>query len=233
MAKSTYLLIFVFAIALACSQSQTPPSGSSGASQTPPSNNAGSIYGNTTSANPQSPAQGNAPSSQPLPGTTQGTPSGAGAQTPSKPGSATDASGGGVAGGAGSSPTPAQIPETPAASTTAPGVSDPELQSQIQNALTKEPTLAGENVRVSVAEENIEMSGNVATAREKLTATRIVQSYAGNKKVVSHLTVGHPGANSSSPSTHEPGTHESTNPSTNPEPNKGTPPAGSTQPPRN
>jgi osmotically-inducible protein OsmY len=100
-------------------------------------------------------------------------------------------------------------------------VSDPELQSQIQNALTKEPTLAGENVRVSVAEENIEVSGNVATAREKLTATRIVQSYAGNKKVVSHLTVGsHPGANSSSPTT-------------NPEPNKGTPPAGATQPPRN
>jgi hypothetical protein len=108
-------------------------------------------------------------------------------------------------------------------------VSDPELQSQIQNALAKEPTLAGENVRASVAEESIEVSGNVATAREKLTATRIVQSYAGNKKVVSHLAVGgHPGANSSSP-----GTHESTNPSTNPEPNKGTPPAGSTQPPRN
>ena len=229
MAKSFYLLIFVFAIALAWSQSQTPPSGS-GSSQAPPSNNAGSIYGNSTSANPQSPAQGNnAPSSQPLPGTTQGTPSGAGAQTPSKPGSATDASGGGVAGGAGSSQAPSQVPETPPASTAAPGVSDPELQSQIQNALTKEPTLAGETVRVSVAEENIEMSGNVATAREKLTATRIVQSYAGNKKVVSHLTVGgHPGANSSSPAT-----HESTNPSTNPEPNKGTPPAGSTQPPRN
>src|SRR4029077_1163237 len=105
-------------------------------------------------------------------------------------------------------------------STAAPGVSDPELQSQIQNALAKEPTLAGETVRVSVAEESIEMSGNVATAREKLTATRIVQSYAGNKKVVSHLAVGgHPGANSSSPAT-----HESTNPSTNPEPNKGTPP---------
>ncbi len=228
MAKSFYLLIFVFAIALAWSQSQTPPSGS-GSSQTPPSNNAGSIYGNSTSPNPQSPAQGNAPSSQPLPGTTQGTPpSGAGAQTPSRPGSATDASGGGVAGAAGSSPTPAQIPETPPTSATAPGVSDPELQSQIQNALTKEPTLAGENVRVSVVEENIEISGNVATAREKLTATRIVQSYAGNKKVVSRLTVGHPGANSSSPGTHEP-----TNPSTNPEPNKGTPPAGSTQPPRN
>ncbi len=209
MAKSFYWLIFVFAIALACSQSQTPPSGSSGASQTPPSNNAGSIYDNKTSANPQSPAQGNAPSSQPLPGTTQGT-------------------SGAVGAGSSSAPAQTQTPETPATSSMAPGVSDPELQSQIQNALTKEPTLAGENVRVSVAEENIEMSGNVATAREKLTASRIVQSYAGNKKVVSHLTVGHPGANSSSPNT-----HESTNPSTNSEPNKGTPPAGSTQPPRN
>lgn len=211
MAKPYYLLLFVLAIALAYSQSQT--SGSSG--QTTPSNNAGSIYGNTTSANPQSPAQGNAPASQPLPGTTQSNPSATGTPAPNRPGSATDASGGGVAGAAGSGA--AQVPETPTPAAT-PSVSDSELQSQIHNALVKEPTLSGENVRVSVAEDNIEINGNVGTAREKLTATRIVQSYAGNKKVVNHLTVG---AN-----------RGPANPSANPEPNKGTPPAGSTQPPR-
>lgn len=182
MAKSYYLLIFVLAIALAYSQSQTP------SGQNTPANTAGSVYGNTTSANP--PAQSNT-TTQPLPGTTQSTPSGATTQ-PAKPGSTTDASGGGVAGAAGTGT--AQAAETPDASN-APVISDSDLQSQIQNSLTREPTLSGGNVRVSVNADSIEMNGNVASAREKLTATRIVQSYAGNKKVVNHVTVGHPGAN--------------------------------------
>jgi hypothetical protein len=208
MAKPYYLIIFVLAIALAYSQSQTPASspsvsqtssGSAASGQTTPSNNAGSISGNATAANPQAPAPANPSTSQPLPGTTQGTPSSAGTQTSGQPGSATDASGGGVAGSAGTSSAPAQVPETPAVNTN-PVVPDAELQSQIQNALTREPTLAGESVHVAVAEDNIEMNGNVATAKEKITATRIVQSYAGNKKIVSHLTVGaHAGANTSAP----------------------------------
>jgi hypothetical protein len=225
MAKPYYLLLFVLAIALAYSQSQTSGSApGSQTTQTTPANTSGSIYGNTTAANPQSPAQGNTPS-QPLPGATQSAPA-TGTTAPGQtPG--TDASGGGVAGAAGSGAAQTQVPETPAA-TANPPISDPELQSQIQNALSKEPTLSGESVRVSVAEDNIEMSGNVGSAKEKLTATRIVQSYAGNKKVVNHVTIGgRPGANSSSPSS-----HGSANPSSSPEPSKGTPPAGSTQPPR-
>lgn len=227
MPKPYQVLLFVLAIALAYSQSQTSGSGSAPNSQTPqapPSNTSGSIYGNTTSANPQSPAQGNTPS-QPLPGTTQSAPTGATPAPGQTPG--TDASGGGVAGAAGSGAAQTQVPETPAA-TANPPISDSELQSQIQNSLSKEPTLSGESVRVSVTEDNIEMSGNVGSAREKLTATRIVQSYAGNRKVINHVTIGgHSGANSSSPSS-----HGSANPSSNPEPNKTTPPAGSTQPPR-
>jgi len=228
MAKPYYLLLFVLAIALAYSQSQTSGPGSAQNAQTPPTtptNTSGSIYGNTSAANPQTPAQASTPPSQPLPGTTQSTPA-TGTPAPGQtPG--TDASGGGVAGAAGSGAAQTQVPETPAA-TTNPPISDSDLQSQIQNALSKEPTLSGESVRVSVAEDNIEMSGNVGSAREKLTATRIVQSYAGNKKVVNHLTIGgRSGANSSSPSS-----HGSANPSSNPEPNKGAPPAGSTQPPR-
>jgi hypothetical protein len=227
MARKSYLLFFVLALALAYSQSQTPSSGSSPSGQATPSNNAGSIYGNTTTANPQSP-QGSAPAAQPLPGTTQSNPPASGTAAPIRSGSATDASGGGVAGAAGSGTAPAQVPETPTPSAT-PAISDSDLPSQIQNALVKEPTLSGESVRVSVAEDNIEINGNVGTGREKLTATRIVQSYAGNKKVVNHLTVGgHSGANPSSPGANR----ESPNPSTNPEPNKGRPPAGSTQPPR-
>ena len=214
MAKPYYLLIFVLAVAIAYSQSQT--SGSAASAQSTPSNTAGSIYGNTTSANPQTPAQSNPPTSQPLPGTAQGTPDGAGTQAPTKPGSATDASGGGVAGSAGSGSAAPVAAETPSP-VAAPAIADSDLQSQIQNALAKEPTLSGESVRVTVAEDNIEMNGSVATAREKLTASRIVQSYAGNKKVVSHLTVGgHSGANTASPN----------------EPNKGAAAAGSSQPPR-
>jgi hypothetical protein len=231
MPKPYYLLMFVLAIAIAYSQSQTSPSGSAAPGQTTP-NNAGSIYGNTTSANPQAPSQGNLPAAQP--GTTQSTPAGTGTQPPSTPGTATDASGGGVAGAAGSGAAQTQVPETPIASSNPP-VSDAELQSQIQNALSKEPTLSGDNVRVSVAEDNIEVNGNVGSAREKLTASRIVQSYAGNKKVVSHLTIGgrsaaNPSTPAANPDSKNSGSANSG--SANPEPNKGAPPAGTTQPPR-
>jgi hypothetical protein len=83
-----------------------------------------------------------------------------------------------------------QISETPETPSVAPVVSNSDLQTQIQNALTKEPTLSGDTVNVTVSAEAIDISGSVATAREKLTATRIVQSYAGNRKVMSHLAVG-------------------------------------------
>jgi hypothetical protein len=226
MAKPYYLLIFVLAIAVAYSQSQTAGSGSPAGQETP-ANNAGSIYGNSTSGNQQAPGQSNVPSSQPLPGTTQSTPAATGTQPPMKPGSATDASGGGVAGAAGSGTGQAQVAETPSPLANPP-VSDSELQAQIQNALSKEPTLSGDSVRASVAEDSIEMSGNVATPREKLTASRIVQSYAGNKKVVSHITIGaRSGANPTTPAA----AHDNANPPANPDPNKGTPPTA-TQPPQ-
>jgi osmotically-inducible protein OsmY len=64
-----------------------------------------------------------------------------------------------------------------------------ELESQIQNALGKDPTLIRDSVRVAVSEEAVELTGNVATSRERLTATRIAQSYAGSKRVVSRITV--------------------------------------------
>jgi osmotically-inducible protein OsmY len=66
---------------------------------------------------------------------------------------------------------------------------DGELQTQIQNALSKEPTLSGDTVNVNVSPDAIDVNGTVATAREKQTATRIVQSYAGNKKVITHLNI--------------------------------------------
>jgi hypothetical protein len=75
---------------------------------------------------------------------------------------------------------------------TAPAVVKEEtagLESQIQSALGKDPTLIHDSVRVAVSEDAVELTGNVATSRERLTATRIAQSYAGSKHVVSRITV--------------------------------------------
>jgi osmotically-inducible protein OsmY len=116
-------------------------------------------------------------------------------------------------------------------------MSDSDLQREIQNALSKEPTLSGDTVNVTVSGDNIETTGSVNSAKEKLTASRIVQSFAGNRKVVNHITVGH-GTSPASSSTRESSddhrpANANTNPNpSNPEPNKGQPPAGSSPPPQ-
>lgn len=104
------------------------------------------------------------------------------------PATAGNTSGGG-AGAASSAAGTLQLPETPQTPSAAATPSDSDLQSQVQNALSKEPTLSGDNVNVAVSADSIDITGSVATAREKQIATRIVQSYAGNKKVLSHLTI--------------------------------------------
>ena len=121
-------------------------------------------------------------------------------------------------------PTPSEVQmpqETPAAS-------NADLQTQIQTAMQKEPTLANDSVNVSVSDDTITLAGTVANNREKQTAMRIAQSYAINKKVVSHLTVsghanseGKPGGNPDRVSN-----PQTANPATNPEPNKGKPETG-------
>src|SRR5579859_1330265 len=88
-------------------------------------------------------------------------------------------------------PAPAmQNPAQPEAEPPAtPAVNNADLQMQIQTALQKEPTLASDSMTVAVADDTITLTGNVASSKEKQTATRIAQSYAGNKKVISHLTI--------------------------------------------
>jgi osmotically-inducible protein OsmY len=73
---------------------------------------------------------------------------------------------------------------------TSAGSSDDQLQQQIQAALKNEPTLANDNINVSISASSIELSGTAATGKEKQTAKRIAESYAGNRKVVDHITVG-------------------------------------------
>jgi hypothetical protein len=164
--------------------------------------------------------------------TTPATHVGDGAQskagTPVQPTTTAPSTTGGVAGAAGSS-----AAQTPDAQNSTGGINtmtDSDLQSQIQNALSKEPTLSADSPHVNVSGDTVELAGNVGTNKEKITATRIVQSYSGSKKLVNKLTISPRSEKSSPASTENPGS--TANPANNPEPNKGTPPSGSKPPQR-
>jgi hypothetical protein len=107
-----------------------------------------------------------------------------------------------------------------------------DLQGQIQGALTKEPTLTGDSPNVTVTGDTIELNGNVATNKEKITATRIVQSYSGSKKLVNNLNVVGRGDRSSSSHTASPtGDRQPISaPTNNPEPEKGSAPSAQKPP---
>lgn len=79
---------------------------------------------------------------------------------------------------------------------TAGATTSTDMQSHIQQALHNEPTLANDNIMVNVTDDTIELSGTVATGKDRQTARRIAQSFAGNKKVVDRLTVTGRGRNS-------------------------------------
>jgi len=211
MKKRLVLFGIGFSLALAAgaqtsSQTQTPP-----VSSTTPANQIGSGAQNKA---------GTPATTSPASPTDQVNPAGtAQSSGQSQPAPAT----GGVAGAASDSATQPVSPEASAAGIASP--SDPELESQIQNALNKEPTLTGNTTRVTVSADTIELAGNVSTSKEKITATRIVQSYAGSKKVMNHLVIGGKGSPSTQqerPYATNPG--NTTNPAANPEPNKGSKP---------
>jgi osmotically-inducible protein OsmY len=135
-----------------------------------------------------------------------------------------------MAGAASSSSPASPSAETSTVGTTA--VNDSELEGQIQNALNKEPTLTGDSTHVTVSADTIELAGSVGTSKEKLTATRIVQSYAGSKKVMNHLTISGKGAPSTSQQENPDANHpaSSTSPATSPEPAANPAPKGSQAP---
>jgi hypothetical protein len=89
-------------------------------------------------------------------------------------------------------------------------------------------------VNAKVSSDSIDLMGTVSTAREKLTATRIVESYAGNKKVVSHLTIENRNGNAS-PTANRPDREANPptrlDPSSRPESEKGSRTGASTRPP--
>jgi hypothetical protein len=218
MKKRLFMLGIGFFLALAAmaqtsSQTQTPP-----VTSTTPATQIGS--GAQTKAGTPAPTTTTSPSQ--VSPTAAGEPP-AQATTPTAPAT------GGVAGAASSS-----APSSPSAETSAGGAAanDPELEGQIQNALNKEPTLTGDSTHVTVSADTIELAGNVGTSKEKVTATRIVQSYAGNKKVMNHLTISGKGEPRTPQQENPDANHPAgaANPATNLEPNKGSQPPAS-QPP--
>src|SRR5438067_2197783 len=211
-----YAVAFVTALAVAYAASQTTPQNN--ASQTPctatppaatstpsASNNcaptsrpttAGSIAGSTQSSTSSSGtqtgvgtvnsaganaagAQGNVQSN------TQGSaaaPSGSRGTTPVAPGSVSSgasSSGGGASG----------LPQSDIEGAASADAETVNLRTQVQGAIAKEPTLSNDHVLVNVTATTVELSGTVATGKEKQTAVRIAESYANNRKVVDHITV--------------------------------------------
>jgi len=135
-------------------------------------------------------AQTQQPQTPPINPTTPATHVGDGAQTkagtPAQPSTGSPATGG-VAGAASSSTAP--NPDAANSGGAISAMTDSDLQSQIQRALSKEPTLVGDSAHATVSGDTIELAGAVGTNKEKITATRIVQSYAGSKKLVNKLTI--------------------------------------------
>lgn len=64
-----------------------------------------------------------------------------------------------------------------------------DVQSNIQAAIQKEPSLASSNIQVNVTNKEVELSGTVGSASDKKTAEQIAKSNAGGRKVKSHLKV--------------------------------------------
>lgn len=94
-----------------------------------------------------------------------------------------------------------QVPATPQANSGEPSgasastIQRPELEnsatlrSQIENALSNEPSLSGSHVSVNVTDNEIQLSGTAASPKDKLTAERIAQSFDGNRKFTDNLLV--------------------------------------------
>jgi osmotically-inducible protein OsmY len=70
-----------------------------------------------------------------------------------------------------------------------------DVQSDIQSALQKDPSLAGANVNVQVVGKTVELTGTVPTKDAKETAERIAKDHSGGLTVKNKIKVS--GANPS------------------------------------
>jgi hypothetical protein len=64
-----------------------------------------------------------------------------------------------------------------------------ELRNRIETALRREPSLSNATIVLNISDDTIDISGNANTPKERITARRIVQSFAGNRRVRERITV--------------------------------------------
>jgi hypothetical protein len=64
-----------------------------------------------------------------------------------------------------------------------------ELRAKIEAALRREPSLSNSNISLNISDDTIDITGNANSPKERLAARRIVQSFAGNRKVRERINV--------------------------------------------
>ncbi|MCU1283865.1 MAG: hypothetical protein JWO13_215 [Acidobacteriales bacterium] len=117
-----------------------------------------------------------------------------GATVPKTPGSTTP----GAAEAGGKSTLP-QSSEGGVGSLNEGGLTSDQLHERIDNALRNEPTLSGSNLTVNVGDDSIDVTGTATSNKERVTARRIVQSFAGNRRVRERITVRGGGVSNAAP----------------------------------
>lgn len=107
---------------------------------------------------------------------------------------------------AGSQTAPSTAPATPPPASDQAGSMSPssqagtgDVQDKIQKAIQQDSSLSGANVNVSVNNNQVELTGTVASKDQKKTVKQIAESNAGGMKVVDHLKVEGKGSSTATP----------------------------------
>ncbi len=86
--------------------------------------------------------------------------------------------------------TPGSNAGTPPASTVGTTLSDSaSLQGELQAAFKNDPNLKNDGLVANVTDDSIELTGTVANGKDRQAAKSIAESYAGNRKVIDHITI--------------------------------------------
>jgi hypothetical protein len=176
-----YSLVLGLAVTTACAVAQENPGQMGTTPQPSATNPANTQKAQTAPAQPQTaPQQAPTTPTQPQPRT------GTNAADIDKPESATGAT------KTIPSPTPKPLaaesnPNAGALSPVQPGAD--ELRARIEAALRREPSLSNTNISLNISDDTIDITGNANSPKERLAARRIVQSFAGNRKVRERINV--------------------------------------------
>ena len=87
------------------------------------------------------------------------------------------------------SPRQTMPPDQRAPAPTPEATSSEQIQQQITQQFSTEPTLAGMNIRADVDEASIVIAGSVDTAEQRDLAMSIAKSHAGDRNVVDKIKI--------------------------------------------